>query len=191
VTKEKELFYKSVGKSAEWYTPSYILDAVRDVMGRIDLDPASCEHAQRTVNARVWFTKERSGLDFQWRGKVFLNPPYSRKQVGIWVRKLKKEWEEQNIDEAILLVNNATDTAWFQNLWDFSVCFVTGRISFENPHRESFSPAHGSVFVYFGKNSAKFAKVFTRFGPVFERVGDGLRKYKPKTQLNPKEKKRG
>jgi len=39
----------------EWYTPAEIIDGVRAVMGIIDLDPASSEHAQRTVQARQFF----------------------------------------------------------------------------------------------------------------------------------------
>ena len=53
---------------SEWYTPAYLVAAVEEVLGRIDLDPASCEEAQRTIAARVYFNKEQNGLKFQWRG---------------------------------------------------------------------------------------------------------------------------
>jgi hypothetical protein len=36
----------------EWYTPAYCLEFVRAVLGTIDLDPASCVLAQKTVQAK-------------------------------------------------------------------------------------------------------------------------------------------
>jgi len=175
--------YRSVTQSPEWYTPRQYVDAARKVFGgRIDLDPASCPAAQRTVQANVYFDEERNGLAMQWRGRVWLNPPYGRKHVKVWIQKLVDEYAEGNIDQAILLVKNGTETQWFKELWKGSLCFVTGRIRFEGPNRKDGqphqSPAFGSVFCYFGRNHGKFAEVFAEFGPVFERAGDGLRKFR-------------
>lgn len=35
--------------SNEWYTPAFIIKSAHDVMGGIDLDPASCERANETL----------------------------------------------------------------------------------------------------------------------------------------------
>ena len=62
----------------EWGTPEKYIALAREVMGEIDLDPASNEHAQRTVQARQYFTREDSGLVHPWVGRVWLNPPYTK-----------------------------------------------------------------------------------------------------------------
>ena len=98
----------------EWYTPSKYIEAARTVMGSIDLDPASCELAQETVQAGQYFTIDDSGLTKEWRGNVWLNPPYSKESVGLFATKLVEE--TANLSETIVLVNNATETAWFQRL---------------------------------------------------------------------------
>lgn len=62
----------------EYYTDHEIMNMVRDVLGTIDLDPASSEIANRTVNATRIFTKEDDGLSLPWRGKVWLNHPFGK-----------------------------------------------------------------------------------------------------------------
>ena len=38
--------------SPRWHTPAEYIEAAREVMGSIDLDPASCHIAQQAVKAR-------------------------------------------------------------------------------------------------------------------------------------------
>src|SRR4051794_31827362 len=72
----------------EYYTPDPYLDAVREVLGAIDLDPASCPEAQGTVRAARIYTAEDDGLVLPWFGRVFVNPPYARGAVDAFVAKL-------------------------------------------------------------------------------------------------------
>ena len=41
--------------SVEYYTPAYIVEAAREAMGSIGLDPASCEKANQIVQAAVYY----------------------------------------------------------------------------------------------------------------------------------------
>lgn len=61
--------------SPEWYTPTLFVDAAREVMGGIDLDPASHEEANERLQIPRFFTEADNGLLRDWFGRVFINPP--------------------------------------------------------------------------------------------------------------------
>jgi len=79
----------------EWFTPPQYIELARRVLGRIDLDPASREQAQQTIAAASYFTKEQDGLAQDWRGNIWINPPYSRPLIARFVDKLCDEWEDR------------------------------------------------------------------------------------------------
>src|SRR3990167_189333 len=61
----------------EWYTPKNYIDAAKQVMGSIDLDPASSAKANEIVQANKYYSKDDNGLTQEWAGNIWLNPPYS------------------------------------------------------------------------------------------------------------------
>jgi phage N-6-adenine-methyltransferase len=99
----------------EWYTPPKYIELVRRVLGEIDLDPASSEAAQQIVNASQYFTAAENGLRREWRGRIWLNPPYSQPLISEFVSKLIEERSADRVSSAIMLTNNYTDTSWFHN----------------------------------------------------------------------------
>ena len=114
--------------TAEWYTPPEIIDLVLDVLGEIDLDPAS-NTGKPNVPARRHYTKEDDGLSQPWAGRVFLNPPYG-KGIAKWTERLCDEYEQGAVTAAIALLPARTDTAWFQGLAKYPRCFLQGRLKF-------------------------------------------------------------
>lgn len=153
----------------EWYTPTRYLDAARIVLDGIDLDPASCDEANEMVQAREFYTEEDDGLMHEWRGRVWLNPPYGR-IAGDFVGRLADQYDAGNVDAAIALVNaHCTDTRWFQRLWDHTLCFTDHRIDFAAGTDDRSGSTHGSVFAYLGSNPQLFAKHFAEFGAVVRR----------------------
>lgn len=66
---------RHLSKSGERFTPPYLVEAARRVLGGIDLDPASCAKANTVIKADQYFTRDDNALTQNWRGKVFLNPP--------------------------------------------------------------------------------------------------------------------
>lgn len=150
----------------EWYTPERYIELARDVLGEIDLDPASCEYANRTVRAARYFSEENDGLCQEWCGRVWMNPPYSADLVGKFTRKFVEEYDAGHISEGIVLVNNATETAWFAYMMDAAsaVVFSRGRIRYVSPERDSLAPLQGQAFIYFGNNTERFINVFSAVG---------------------------
>lgn len=153
--------------SDEWYTPAEYIEAARAVMGDIDLDPATCRAAQETIRAGSFFTKEDDGLVQPWHGRVWLNPPYSASLVQGFVDKLCAEYDAGRMTEAIVLVNNATDTAWFHSLLArFPACVLRRRVPFWRPGFSGGGARQGQVIFYLGPNVDRFRGVFSRFGVV-------------------------
>lgn len=146
----------------EWYTPAVYIEAAREVMGSIDLDPASNDFANETVKASVYYDEARNGLEQEWWGNIWLNPPYSSALIQQFAEKLADSLFRQ----AIVLVNNATETAWFRTLIENAdaVVFPTGRIKYRKRDGEKGTPLQGQAFIYFGDAPGRFLKVFSEFG---------------------------
>jgi phage N-6-adenine-methyltransferase len=102
-------------KTDDWATPEWLYRAL-DEEFRFDLDPCPLNS---TVN----------GLDIDWVGNVFVNPPYSKvKQFFI---KAEKELKKQ-ANVVVFLVFANTDTAWFHDyvLNKYELRFLRGRVKF-------------------------------------------------------------
>lgn len=159
----EKLYFSS--KSVEWYTPNLYVEAVRSVLGQIDLDPASCAYANQTVRASTFYTKEDNGLLREWQGRVFLNPPYGRDQWK-WSTRLIEQYTKGHVVSAILLIGALTDRKAFQHLLNYPICFTDHRICFYGTENTANRPTYGSAFVYFGNSLPSFAQVFSPFGRI-------------------------
>lgn len=157
--------------SDEWYTPADRVTPVRLVLGEIDLDPASNNHAQLTVQALRFYTKGDDGLVQPWVGRTFLNPPYKQPLIGLFIQRFIDQFEVGNVPSGIVLVNNATDTTWCQGLLRrFPACFTDGRIPFEQTDGAKVGTRQGQIFFYAGPDVDRFTDVFDgHVGTVMQR----------------------
>lgn len=148
----------------EWYTPAEYIEAAREAMSSIDLDPASNDIAQKVVKADTYYTAETNGLDKEWFGNVWLNPPYASELIGKFIDKLISERE--NYEQAIVLVNNATETEWFNKLISIAdaVCFPKSRVKFYMPDGKTGAPLQGQAVIYIGENKSSFFESFSHLG---------------------------
>lgn len=150
----------------EWFTPPAFIAAARDVLETIDLDPATHAKAQKRIKATHFYTRAEDGLRHEWAGRVWLNPPYGRVEVGLFVDKLLHHCERREIEAAILLTHNYTDTRWFHAAAAAckAICFTRGRIEFEDKAGETCKPAQGQAFFYFGAEGGRFLDRFREIG---------------------------
>lgn len=158
-----------------WYTPPEYIAAAVATLGAIDLDPASSEEANAVVGAARYYTAADDGLAHGWAGRVWLNPPYGHPWVERFCSRLVLEYEAGTVVAAVALVNNGTETAWFQSLCEAAsaLCFPRGRIRFWQPDAESRQPLQGQAVFYLGGDPDRFRAAFVRFGVVVARSSIG------------------
>ena len=142
----------------EWYTPAEWIALARNVMGGIDCDPASSKIANETVKAARYYTAEDDGRDKPWGARVWMNPPYAQPLIADFCEQMASRVESGEVIEAIVLVNNGTETAWFQRLLSqaSAVCFPKSRIRFFSPDGMQGAPLQGQAVVYFGPHPEAF-----------------------------------
>lgn len=131
------------GLTNEWITPPAIIEA----LGEFDLDP--CAHPQQFYQtARRMVCLPTDGLEAEWRGRVWLNPPYGQ-QLKAWIKRLTEH------GDGIALVPARTEVeSWFwPYIWEAAdaVLFLRGRLYFHRPDGSLAGNAgHGSVLAAYG-----------------------------------------
>ncbi|MGH8000688.1 MAG: DNA N-6-adenine-methyltransferase [Brasilonema sp.] len=163
-------------KTSEWYTPVYIIESARKVMGGIYLDPASNPIAQRWIKAGSYYTKEQNGLSLPWYGRVWLNPPFGRVNsrqgvygAGVWFRRLYKEYTEADVFEALALGRGDSDG--FKLLTRICYFVECDRIAFVSADGITKNkPVPGTKIFYLGLNVTEFIQEFRQYGTVLRAV---------------------
>ena len=167
----------------EWYTPLWVIEMVKRVIGEIELDPASHPVPQQWIGATKWYSKEQNGLQKAWEGTVFLNPPYgktgNRSNQEIWSEKLIQETYNMQIPRAILLTKTVPGYKWWDNLfnggWPGPCCITRGRIGFVRaitPEGNTTTLSKkgksktASTFWYYGADPELFSIMFSEIGRI-------------------------
>ena len=155
----------------EWYTPANVVEACREALGVIDLDPASNAHANQVVKATRYFTVEDDGLEQPWKGRVFLNPPYSHiAGKAEFIAKLADSHSAGEVTAACVILSCDTSANWFDPLRGRhdAICLIRVRVRFYKPDPDrKDSPGNGSSIVYLGPDVARFAKAVSALGEVY------------------------
>ena len=135
------------GKCDTWLTPPEILKA----LGPFDLDPC-CPVDMPWKTAREMIAYPNDGLAINWRGRVWLNPPYGP-ETGKWLSRLADH------GRGIALVFARTETAdWHEHIWQraSAILFLKGRLHFHDAAgvRAKANAGAPSALVAYGRHDA-------------------------------------
>jgi hypothetical protein len=116
----------TIGKTQTWITPKFILDD----LGPFDLDPASSWVRPWDCAKTNWCGGTTGdGLELEWFGQVWLNPPFHRYEVSRWIGRLAAH------GKGIALVHARTEAKWFEPIWQHAsmIGFLKDRLYFHYP----------------------------------------------------------
>ena len=120
--------YMAPSVTDDWATPRDLFNELHGVH-KFDLDVAA---SQSNHLCDEWYgldhadESKRNGLEAEWWGHVWCNPPYGR-GIKDWVLKAS-----QHHDSVVMLLPARTDTKWFHELVlpNADVQFIKGRLKY-------------------------------------------------------------
>ena len=156
----------------EWGTCDSVIKAARELFGEIDLDPASSGFFNAWVQANRIYTQAEDGYKRFWHGRIFLNPPYGKRNKfkGVygarqWVLKAIEEYRCDRVSEAIIVIRDSN--AKHPLVQEFASCEPTKRLVYRDGKGQMCnSPQHNSVIYYLGNRVGKFANSFCHLGAI-------------------------
>lgn len=137
--------------STTWLTPPNVIEALGGWQS-FDLDPCAAP------TPRPWFTawemnaeSDGDGLALDWRGRIWLNPPYTACGIEAWLRKLA----EHNQGTALLFARTETEP-FRRQIWERAsgLLFLHGRLFFHEPDgtRAKHNSGAPSVLCAYGQD---------------------------------------
>jgi len=132
--------------SDTWITPRYVTSA----LGEFDLDP--CAHTDMPhIHAKMCYTIIDDGLQQEWKGRVWMNPPYSKAKE--FMKKLA------NHGNGIAFIYTRVETKmFFDYVWDKgdAVFFFKGRVKCIRENGETMSsPPASNCLIAYGKQNVQ------------------------------------
>ncbi len=125
-------------KTDDWSTPIDLYNKLNEEFN-FNLDP--CPLRSLT-----------DGLDIEWNGNVFINPPYSN--VKSFLQKGKDELKKNNAKVLVFLLASRTDVKWFHeyvyNKPNVEIRFIKGRLKFGNS--KSSAPFPSMIVIFRNEN---------------------------------------
>lgn len=167
----------------ESYTPMWVADAVKDMLGEVHLDPTG---NGKGLIAQHEITQEQNTFSTDWSpylpqfSTVFMNPPYSKGSA--FVDELWKYLDLGKVGTAITLtlpglLHNKSSAWMFSSVYCKAIAFPCGRINYENNGNSNDRDALFALWC--GRDCGWTEDAVTRFTRIFSNlkspVGSGSR----------------
>lgn len=125
----------------EWATPQWLFDKLNEEF-HFTLDVCANED---NAKCKTFFSKVQDGLQQQWDGVIWCNPPYGR-QIKQWVKKASEAAASGNT--VVMLIPARTDTEWFHEYvyGKAEIRFIRGRVKFGDSKNSAPFPSMVCVF---------------------------------------------
>jgi DNA N-6-adenine-methyltransferase (Dam) len=140
-----------------WLTPRQLLAQ----LGPFDLDPCAAPEPRPWPTAKTHIALPADGLASEWKGRVWLNPPYHRDLIGLWLEKMARHANAGGTGIALIFARTETD-AWQRWVWPFAnaVLFLRGRLEFCLPDgtRVKHNCGAPSALIAYSEADATFLK---------------------------------
>lgn len=146
----------------EWITSYDLIASAHELLGGIELDPASSKTANSYVQAENFYSPSNDGLNCQqWFGNVYLFPPSgayfwdqknSRWKMtrtssptltsshAVWFRRLYHAWISREIKQGLFFTNCPDMIRYDQRIFDFPVCILKTAPTLLRNTKEGVSP---------------------------------------------------
>lgn len=155
----------------KWGTPVWLIEAARELLGYIHLDPASSEEFNFYVKALMIYTESCNGLlpECEWSGNVLLNPPGGL-VIEFWDKLIssiksgqveKAFWVGFSVGQLCIMADKP------EHPLDYSTCILRKRLKF---NREDLTPgggpSHGNYVTAINCDPVMFEKIFSKHGKI-------------------------
>lgn len=134
-----------------WLTPRFILEQ----LGDFDLDPCAAETNPFWVAKRSYTVKD-NGLEMDWTGRVFMNPPFSN--TAPWIKK-----HAAYAHGISLIPASVESVVWRETVWKraHAILLLHGRTRFCNPDGSSTTgrPLRSIALIAWNNKDAQILEV--------------------------------
>jgi len=124
----------------EWETPQDLFDELNKEFN-FTLDVCA---TKKNAKCKKYYTKDDNGLDKDWDGVIWCNPPYGR-EISAWVEKAYV-----SLCKTVMLIPARTDTKYFHNYIynkpNTEIRFIKGRLKFSNSKNSAPFPSMLVIF---------------------------------------------